>query len=195
MSDFGHEAFRVAKDTGRLALNVPLDTSNGGYRPTWPQACMLMIEAGWTFRTTILWEKGNSTKGNRGLGSQDSADAPHPVAEVEVIGLFSKGDWKKRDGRPSDITSAEWQSWGNGLWKLTGETRAWEGHPAPFTEELTTRVLRYLSRVGDVVLDPFSGSGTTALVAWRTKRIPIGFDLSQAYIDSAKRRIAKEQGS
>jgi site-specific DNA-methyltransferase (adenine-specific) len=193
MNDFAHESFRVANDTGRLALNVPLDTSNGGYRPTWPQACMLMVGAGWTFRTTILWEKGNSTKGNRGLGSQDSADAPHPVAEFEVIGLFSKGEWKKRDGRPSDIASQEWQEWGNGHWKLTGETRAWEGHPAPFTEELTLRVLRYLSRVGDVVLDPFCGSGTTPLVAWRTKRVPIGFDLSETYIDSAKRRIAREQ--
>lgn len=192
MGDWLREAYRVARSPGRLVLNVPLDTTKGGYRATWPEACAAAMAAGWRYRTAILWDKGNSTKGNRGLGSVDSADAPHPIAEVEVIGLFAKGDWKLDGGRPSNITPSEWQAWGDGVWTLPGESRAWEGHPAPFTEELARRMVVYLSRVGDVVLDPFSGSGTTVLVARREKRVAIGFDLSREYVAAALRRIARD---
>lgn len=192
MGDWLREAYRATETPGRLVLNVPLDTSKGGYRPTWPQACAAALAAGWDYRTAILWDKGNSTKGNRGLGSENSADAPHPVAEVEVLGLFSKGDWRLADGRPSDITPHEWQALGNGLWQLAGETKPWEGHPAPFSEELARRVLVYLSRVGDTVLDPFSGSGTTVLVARRLKRVGVGFDISAEYVASARRRVARD---
>ena len=194
MRDWLREAYRVTSAPGRLILNVPLDTTKGGYRPTWPQACATAVAAGWTYRTAIIWDKANSTKGNRGLGSENSADAPHPIAEVEVIGLFSKGPWKFAEARPSDIAPEDWQAWGNGLWRLPGESRGWEGHPAPFPEELVRRLMLYFTRVGDVVLDPFVGSGTTSLVAWRHKRVLIGFDLSKEYVASARRRIAREQG-
>jgi len=191
MTDWLREAYRVARAPGRLILNVPMDTAKG-YRPTWPQACAAAQSAGWTYRSIILWDKMNSTKGNRGLGSENSADAPYPVVEVEAVGLFSKGDWKLGDDRPSDIKPDEWQAWGNGLWQLPGESRGWEGHPAPFPEALVRRLLIYLTRVGDTVLDPFSGSGTTALVARRLKREPIGVDRSLEYVASAVRRIAAD---
>lgn len=193
MADWLGEAFRVARSPGRLIVNVPLDTTRGGYRPTWPQLCAAALEVGWQYRTAILWDKMNSTKGGIPLGSEDSANAPHPIAEVEVLGLFYKGAWKLEDDRPSDISHEEFGVLKNGLWRLPGESRGWEGHPAPFPEELARRVLVYLSRVGDTVLDPFSGSGTTALTAWKMKRIPIAFDLSAEYVASARRRIAREQ--
>lgn len=190
--DWLTQAYAAAADTGRLALNVPLDTSEPTYRPTWPQACAAAVAAGWTYRSCILWAKGNSTKGNRGLGSENSADAPHPIVEVEVIGLFSKGAWKKAVARPSDITPEDWQAWGNGLWEVAGESHPWEGHPASFPEALARRVIVYLSRVGDVVVDPFVGSGTTVLVARRRKRVPLGFDQSAEYIAAASRRLAQD---
>jgi site-specific DNA-methyltransferase (adenine-specific) len=194
MADWLGRAFEAGKDSSRLALNVPLDTTRGGFRATWPEAYCAATAAGWAFRTTIVWDKGNSTKGNRGLGSTDSANAPHPLAEVEVIGLFSKGPWKQASGRPSDVTHEEWQAWGDGLWTIPGETRPWEGHPAPFPEELAYRIIRYLSHVGDIVCDPFLGSGTAAAVARRLGREAVGFDRSAVYVESARRRLARERG-
>jgi site-specific DNA-methyltransferase (adenine-specific) len=190
MRDWLAEAFRVLRSPGRLILNVAMDTARGGYRPTWPQACAAAIAVGFTYRTVILWDKRNSTKGNRGLGSVGSADAPYPVAEVEAIGLFSKGPWKLDGDRPSDITHDEWQAWGNGLWQIPGESRGWEGHPAPFPEELVRRLLIYLTRPGDVILDPFVGSGTTAVAAARLGRRFVGYDISPVQVASVKRRLA-----
>lgn len=190
MADWLAEAYRVARDGGRLALNIPLDTTRGGFRPTYAEAVQAAEGAGWTYRATIVWDEGNTTKGNRGLGSLNSPSAPHPVAPVEMIPLFSKGDWKREATSPADIEHAEWQEFGNGLWKFSGESRAWEGHPAPFPEELPRRLIRYLSFVGDTVLDPFCGSGTTVLVAQQLKRRAVGFDISGDYVASARRRIA-----
>jgi site-specific DNA-methyltransferase (adenine-specific) len=188
--DWLSEAYRGTKQSGRLALNVPLDTVKGGYRPTYMLAVKAAVEAGWTYRTTIVWNEDNRTKGGRGLGSVDSSNAPHPIAAVEMIALFSKGDWNR--GRPgtTDIEHDEWQQWNNGLWSFSGESRAWERHPAPFPEELPRRLIKLLSFPDDVVLDPFLGSGTTALVAIRLGRQAIGFDISPEYVESARRRLA-----
>lgn len=191
MQDWLAEAYRVAKqDGGRLALNVPLDVSEPSYRPVYSQAVWAAVSVGWEYRTTIVWDEGNSTKGNRGLGSVDSASAPHPVAQVEMIALFSKGSWRKSSAGRSDISHEEWQELGNGLWKFSGESHAWEGHPAAFPKELPRRLITYLSYVGDLVLDPFVGSGTTAVVAKQLKRLAVGFDLSEDYVNSTCRRIA-----
>jgi site-specific DNA-methyltransferase (adenine-specific) len=190
MRDWLKEAFRVLREPGRLVINVPFDTTKGGYRDTWPQASTAAKDAGFKYRTAILWNKANSTKGNLSLGSQEAADAPHPIAEVEVIGLFFKEAWKLGGDRPSDMTHDEWQAWGDGVWNIPGESRPWEGHPAPFPEELVLRLIRYLTRVGDTVHDPFSGSGTTPLVGLQLGRQVIGFDIVEEYVESAKRRIA-----
>lgn len=193
MRDWLTEAFRVLRSPGRLILNVPMSTALGGFRDTWPQASLAAKHAGFAYRDEILWDKGNSTKGHLSLGSQESANAPYPVAEVEVIGLFFKGAWKLGGDRASDMTHEEWQAWGNGLWKLPGETRPWEDHPAPFTEELVSRLLRYLTRIGDDVLDPFVGSGTTAVAARRLGgRRVIGFDRDPDCIAGSKRRLVHE---
>lgn len=185
------EAARVSREGGRLALNVPLDTTAGGYRPTYAQAVAAAITAGWSYRSTIVWAEGNVSK-STGRGSVDSASAPHVIAPVEMIALFSRGPWHRDPpaGRPSDLAHEDWLAWTNGLWQFGGETRAWEGHPAAFPEELPRRLIHLLSFPGDVVLDPFVGSGTTALVAWRLGRRAIGFDLSTAYIAAARRRLA-----
>lgn len=183
------EALRVTVPTGRLALNVPLDTTKGGFRPTYAQAVQMADAAGWEYRSSILWvddQLGKSTA----RGSMDSASAPHVIAGAEMVALFSKGPWK-RDPVPceSDLERQEWIEWTNGVWKFPGETRSFEGHPAPFPFELPRRLIRLLSFPGDVILDPFVGSGTTALAASRLGRDFIGIDRSEAYVRSALRRV------
>lgn len=190
MRDWLLEAYRVTKPSGRLALNVPLDTTLGGCRPTYAESVWAALQAGWTYQATIVWQENNTTTGNRALGSVNSSARPHPVDSSEMIALFSKGAWGPSSGNPDDIEPEEWQAYGRGPWVFSGESRSWEGHPAAFPEELPHRLIRYLCRVGDLVLDPFSGSGTTAAAATKNRRRFAGFDLSESYVRSTLRRVA-----
>ena len=190
MVDWLREALRVTRLSGRLALNVPLDTSEPTYRPTYAQAVAAALAAGWEYASTVVWHDDQTTKGGWALGSQSSAARPRHVSQVEMIALFSKGAWAPSSDNPDDITPDQFLEAGRGPWKFPGETRRWEGHPAPYPLELPRRLIRYLCRVGDVVLDPFVGSGTTALAAIDLGRQAIGFDRSQKYVDSSLRRLA-----
>lgn len=190
--DWLEAALRVTKDGGRLALNVPLDTTEPEPRPTYAQAVCAALEVGWQYRWSIVWNEGNVSR-SVARGSVDSASAPHVMAPVEMIAVFSHGDWGRGPG-DSDLTHAEWLEWTNGLWTFPGESRRWEGHPAPFPLELPRRLVKLLSFRGDVVLDPFAGSGTTLLAAHQLGRVAVGVDVSPDYVASAKRRLAKELG-
>lgn len=184
------ELLRVTKPSGRLALNVPLDTTDPHHRPTYAQAVAAALGAGWEYRFTIAWIDAATTKGNRALGSINSAARPHHVSQMELILILSKGEWAPSSLGHDDITGEDWQVAGRGPWSFHGETRPWEAHPSPFPLELPRRLVRYLCRVGDVVCDPFLGSGTTAVAAFEAGRRCYGYDLDPACIASANRRLA-----
>ncbi len=188
MADWLAETLRVTKPHGRLALNVPLDTSRGGKRPTYVQACRAALDVGWSYQATITWHEGHTSKGDRSLGTVNSSRRPHPIDSSEMIVLLSKGPWGPSSSNPDDIAPVEWQLYGRGPWRFPGEPHRPGGHPAPFPEELPYRLIRYLSRVGDVICDPFVGSGTTPLVAHRLGRRAVGFDLAPTYVTMAHRR-------
>lgn len=187
------DALRVTAPGGRLALNVPLDTTVGGYRPTYATAVAAAQRVGWKYRTSIIWRDNTITK-TTARGSVDSAAAPHIIARVEMVALFSKGEWSRTSESPSDLTREEWINWTDGVWDFRGEISPWEDHPAAFPIRLPHQLVKLLSFPGDVVLDPFAGSGTTLIAAHRLGRRAIGFDRSQTYVDSALRRIAADRG-
>jgi site-specific DNA-methyltransferase (adenine-specific) len=195
MAEWLAEALRVTKPSGRLALNIPLDTSEPTYRPTYAQAVVAALLAGWEYRSTVVWAEGNTTKGGWALGSQASAARPHHVSQVEMIVLLTKGAWGPSSANEDDITPDEFQVAGRGPWTFSGESRPWEDHPAAFPLELPRRLIPYLCRVGDVVLDPFCGSGTTLVAAVERGRRAIGFDIAPAYVESARRRLAQGGGT
>lgn len=186
------EMLRVAVPSGRLALNVPLDTTRGGHRPSYSQAVQAAVRAGWRYETTIVWHDQHLGK-SVARGSKDSSAAPAIVAPVETIVLFAKGAWRREPTAPSDLTRAEWLAWTNGVWEFRGETRPWEGFPVAFPEELPRRLVKLLSSPGEVVLDPFLGSGTTLLAALKLGRRAWGSDRAQAYVTSTLRRMAAWQ--
>jgi site-specific DNA-methyltransferase (adenine-specific) len=188
MADWLTEAFRVTSPGGRLALNIPLDTTEPTARSTYAEAVTAAQAAQWRYRWTIVWNEDNITR-SVARGSVDSPSAPHVIARVEMIAVFSKGDWPRPSARLPDLTHAEWLEWTNGLWHFGGEHRPWEGHPAPFPEELPRRLIKLLSYPGDVVFDPFVGSGTTLLAAWKLGRKGIGCDLVPEYVAATRRRI------
>lgn len=184
------EAYRVATEGGRLALNVPLDTTVGGCRPTYAQAVQQAVAAGWTYRFTIDWAEGNVSK-SVARGSVDSPSAPHVIARGEMIAVFSRGEWKRdAQGRTTDLEHEEWLAWTDGDWAFQGEAAPWEGFEAAFPTELPYRLIKLLSYREDVILDPFAGSGTTLVVAQRLGRRAIGYDNDPRQVASIKRRLA-----
>ncbi len=79
--------------------------------------------------------------------------------------------------------------WTNGLWTFNGESKKRIGHPAPFPIELPSRCVKLFSYVDDIVLDPFSGSGTTLIAAISNNRKGIGIDVDKKYCELARKRI------
>lgn len=79
--------------------------------------------------------------------------------------------------------------WTKSIWTMNAESARRIGHPAPFPEELPNRLIQLYSFKGDIILDPFMGSGTTAVSALKTDRKFVGYDISKEYIDLAEKRI------
>ena len=191
MRDWMRDAYRVTKPSGRLAVNVPLDTSKPYPRATYAETVLAALQVGWEYRFTIVWDEGNTSKGNRSLGSVNSSAKPYHVSPAEMIAVFSKGAWGPSFEGKDDILPDDWQAWGREVWRMPGESNAFEDHPAPFPEALAKRVIQYLTPIGATVMDPFLGSGTVALVASRLGRRVHGYDISEAYVESAQRRVAQ----
>lgn len=186
------ELFRVTKDGGRLCLNVPLDVTYGGTKPIYADWVRALSEAGWQYRTTIVWDEDNVSK-STARGSVDSPSSPHVFARVEVIVVMFKGEWNLRRNADHDLSHEDWLSWTNGMWKFPGVHS--QDHPAPFPETLPTRCITMFSFRDSVVLDPFVGSGTTAVAAYRLGRTFYGFDHSPRYVELAKARVVGEMAA
>ena len=81
------------------------------------------------------------------------------------------------------------------VWEIGSESATRVGHPAPFPVELPERLIQLYTYAGDLVLDPFMGSGTTAVAALRTGRHFVGYDTDPVYVERAKQRVEAERSS
>ena len=180
------------KDDGRFCLNIPLDKNKGGQQSVGADLTTLAKKIGFLYHSTIIWNEGNISR-RTAWGSWLSASAPYVIAPVELIVVLYKDSWKKTSGsRQSDITKEEFMAWTNGLWTFNGEKKTRVGHPAPFPVELPLRCMKLFSFIGDTVLDPFMGSGTTLVAASRCNRYGIGIEVDPNYCGLAVRRIETE---
>ncbi|MCM8801265.1 MAG: site-specific DNA-methyltransferase [Candidatus Omnitrophica bacterium] len=187
------KCFRLAKNDGRFCLNIPLDKNKGGQQSVYADITTIAKQVGWKYHSTIIWNEQNISR-RTAWGSWLSARAPYVIAPVEVILVLYKKYWRKENFGKSDITKEEFVEWTNGVWTFSGESRTKVGHPAPFPIELPRRCIKLFSYVGDTILDPFLGSGSTLIASVKTDRKGIGIEIDKNYCKIAKQRLIREAG-
>lgn len=186
------KCYKLIKYDGRFCLNIPLDKNKGGQQSVCADITTIAKQVGFKYHSTIVWNEQNISR-RTAWGSWLSATAPYVIAPVEVIVVLYKDEWRKTSGsRKSDITKEEFVGWTNGVWNFMGESKRRVGHPAPFPVELPRRCIKLFSFVGDTVLDPFLGSGSTLLACLQTRRKGIGVEIDDKYCELAKRRLLTE---
>lgn len=182
----------LLKDDGRFCLNIPLDKNKGGQQSVCADITTIAKQVGFKYHSTIIWNEQNISR-RTAWGSWLSASAPYVIAPVEVIVVLYKKYWKKISGsQKSDISKQEFMDWTNGVWNFSGESKKKVGHPAPFPVELPRRCIKLFSFIGDTILDPFLGSGSTLLACLQTGRKGIGIEIDKKYCEIAKQRIINE---
>jgi site-specific DNA-methyltransferase (adenine-specific) len=183
---------KLAKDDGRFCLNIPLDKNKGGQQSVCADITTIAKQVGWKYHSTIIWNEQNISR-RTAWGSWLSASAPYVIAPVEVIVVLYKKRWKKMGGsKQSDVSREEFMEWTNGVWNFSGESKKRVGHPAPFPVELPKRCIKLFTFVGDTVLDPFLGSGSTLVACAETNRKGIGLEMDSHYCEIAKQRLIAE---
>lgn len=183
------ETYRVLVPGGRACVNV----ANLGRKPYIPLHAMIiseMLELGFLMRGEIIWNKAASASPSTAWGSWLSASNPVLRDVHEYILIFSKQDFSlAKNEKESTIEKDEFLDWTKSVWTFPTVSARKIGHPAPFPEELPRRLIELYSFLGDVVLDPFCGSGTTCVSARRLRRHYVGYELHEEYINIAHQRI------
>jgi site-specific DNA-methyltransferase (adenine-specific) len=188
------ETFCKLVPGGRACINV----ANLGRKPYIPLHSYIiqdMLDVGFLMRGEIIWAKGASSAGSTAWGSWRSAANPVLRDTHEYILVFSKTEFSRRR-EPScagegdnTITRDEFLEFTKSVWTFPAESARKVGHPAPFPVELPYRLIQLYTFAGDIVLDPFCGSGSTCLAALKTGRRYVGYDTKQEYIELAGQRI------
>lgn len=187
---------------GRIAVNV----ANLGRRPYRSLSAdvidILQNRLRLLLRGEVIWWKGRATTGSCAWGSFQRPGNPVLRDLTERIVVASKGRFDRAltprqrhvQGRPSTATMFrdEFLEATTDVWEMAPESATRVGHPAPFPVELPQRLIDLYTYRGDLVLDPFVGSGTTAVAAVRTGRHYIGYDTEPSYVAAAEARVATE---
>lgn len=187
-----NKCYQLVKDDGRFCLNIPLDKNKGGQQSVCADITTIAKRVGWKYHSTIVWNEQNISR-RTAWGSWLSATAPYVIAPVEMIVVLYKHRWKKLSGtKKSDISKKDFMNWTNAVWTFMGESKKRVGHPAPFPVELPRRCIKLFTFVGDTVLDPFLGSGSTLIASVLTNRNGIGIEIDRNYCELAKHRLITE---
>lgn len=185
----GTEVYRVLVPGGRYVINV----ANVGRNPYIPYTSLfwqIHMEIGFIPMGEIIWLKGKGANGNCAWGSWKSAKAPRIRDIHEYLLVMAKGSTKRPDKGTSTITEEEFLRSTLSVWEIPPESAKKVGHPAPFPVALAERVIQLFSYKGDLVLDPFAGSGTTLVAAAKLGRKYVGYEIVQEYVHLAKRRLS-----
>ncbi len=184
------EAKRVLVPGGRLCINI----ANLGRKPYLPLHVYIiqdMLDLGFIMRGEIIWNKAGGGSPSTAWGSWLSAKNPTLRDQHEYILVFSKDTFKRQNpfNRKSTISREEFLEFTKSIWTFPAVSAREIGHPAPFPVELPYRLIQLYTFEGEVVLDPFMGSGQTAIAALKSGRFYIGYEIAREYVELAEKRI------
>lgn len=201
LRDVFDECKRVLEPGGRIAVNVA-NLGRRPYRSLAGDVTEILQDLGLLLRGEVVWLKGRAAGGSCAWGSFQRPGNPVLRDVTERIVIAGKGRFDRalkpeqrlNLGLPSTATISrdEFMEATTDLWEIPPESATRVGHPAPFPVALPNRLIELYTYEGDVVLDPFMGSGSTAVAAVRTSRHYIGFETDPSYIDRSNERIAEE---
>lgn len=197
------ECVRKLEPGGRIAVNV----ANLGRRPyrslSSDVTVILQDKLRLLLRGEVVWQKARGAAGSCAWGSFQRPANPVLRDLTERIVIASKGRFDRalsarerhKRGLPSEgsIFRDEFMEATTDVWEMPPESASRVGHPAPFPVELPERLIHLYTYRGDLVLDPFMGSGTTAVAAVRTERHFVGYDTEEKYVLAAKKRVERER--
>lgn len=182
------EVYRVLRPDGRFGLVHYLSLGDANHRE--PPLLHLQSElegAGFKHHGLAIWNDTTLSK-RTAWGSYCSPSAPYINSPFEGILISYKSQWRKRDRGPGDIDKRTFAMATSGIWNAATVNRR-VGHPAPFSEGLASIAIRLLTYPGDLVLDPFVGSGSTLVAAKRNRRNSIGIEINPEYVRMANERL------
>ena len=182
------EVYRVTESGGRLVVNV----ANLGRKPYIPfsdKYTELLISLGFIMRGEIIWQKSKGANANFAWGSWLSASNPVIRDIHEYCLVFSKDSMTKASKGESTIEKEEFMDSTLSIWNVPPARAKKIGHPAPYPVELVERFIKLYSYEKELILDPFMGSGTTAIGAINLNRNYIGYENNEEYIKLAEERI------
>ncbi|MGB7498902.1 MAG: DNA methyltransferase [Moheibacter sp.] len=197
------ECFRVLHKGCRLCINIgdqfARSTYYGRYKiiPIHTEIIKFCEMIGFDFMGQIIWQK--ATTMNTSGGASIMGSYPNPrngivKLDFEYILLFKKqGNAPKPTQEQKEnaaMTNEEWNTYFNGHWYFSGAKQ--DKHLAMFPEELPHRLIKMFSFPGEIVLDPFMGSGTTALAARKLNRNSVGYEINPDFIPIIKEKIGTD---
>lgn len=181
-----------------IPAKIPYPPAHSGlderlYMPIFADTERIAADHGLICEYPIVWKKPHGTQ--KMFGSYPYPPTIIHTPETERICVWRKpGKYKKPSKEikeASKFTKGEWSRYAEDLWEFPAETRS--EHPAAFPLNLPLRILRFWSFVGDTVLDPFMGSGTTGVACIKLKRKFIGIELNEEYFNMARNNILGER--
>jgi len=184
------ETYKKLVTGGRACINL----ANLGRKPYIPLHSYIiqdMLEIGFLMRGEIIWNKATSASPSTAWGTWLSAANPILRDIHEYILVFSKEAFNRKNlpGKTSTITREEFLEFTKSVWTFPAESARKVGHPAPFPIDLPYRLTQLYTFKGEVVLDPFCGSGTTCIAASKANRHYIGYDIKKEYVELAQKRL------
>ena len=189
------ETWRVLVPGGRMCINV----ANLGRKPYLPLHAFVTEQAvrlGFLMRGELIWNKAGSASPSTAWGSWKSAGNPTLRDVHEYILVFCKETFKRQnpEKRLSTISGEEFMEYNKSIWTFAAEPARKIGHPAPFPVELPRRLIQLYTFENEIVLDPFMGSGQSAIAAVKSNRRYVGYEIDEKYATLAQLRILDHKG-
>ncbi len=201
-----NECSRILHRGCRLCINIGDQFARsvyyGRYKviPIRTEIIKFLENAGFDYMGSVIWQKVTTCHTTGGASVMGSFPYPRNgilKLDYEFILIFKKyGDSPKVSSEikeQSKLTQEEWNQYFTGHWNFPGEKQ--DKHLAMFPEELPSRLIKMFSFVGDTILDPFLGSGTTSLSAKKLNRNSIGYEINEDFLPIIKGKLELKQST